>query len=103
MAVNVPESYPLAGAASTAASVTLTKYPHLVEVVNRQAVEVWITIDGSTPDASGANGQWCLPALVGAFIEIPVVEPEQAEPGTGDITLQAVGASAWSVWVLVEQ
>lgn len=92
---NTPISFGLSGAATTPATAQIAAEHKVITVINRpNSPELWITVDGSAPAVAGPN-QWYLPP--GGTLDIPL------QAVTGSTPLSAIGATAWSLWVEVDE
>ncbi len=69
-------------------------------VTNRTGVEVFMTVDGTVPTVGGAN-TYCLPASVGIQMVIVLPRPPDQDDAykLPNVSLQAIGAAAWSIWL----
>ncbi len=93
----------ITASANVVGNLTLSSFSHAVTVTNRTGVgEVWVTLDGSTPQAGGAgvnaNPAYLIPAAICSVV-LPVFQPPGAEAGGGTIPVKAFSTAALSVWV----
>jgi hypothetical protein len=100
---NTPVAWALSASANAVGTQVLEPDIHAITVVNRPTgtSEVFITLDGSTPTVGG-NNQWYVPP--GGIVTIPVATAPQAELASQTpVTLQAISATALSIWIEVDQ
>jgi hypothetical protein len=98
----------LAAAGGTSGTKILTGVSGLIAVgnsvtiTNLNAVATYVTLDGSAPTTPFA-GSFIIPAIAGfqRTLALPQTDPDGNQVEVVIVTLWAIGATAWSIWIEV--